>query len=453
MRALVLFASLLLAVPAWADVVHLNNGRSIRGEIISSDTKQVVVRTPEGKLTLPRSLIKRVERENPKRTQEELAKERRRWETPPQKRGVPRRPPKVAGPRAVKKRPGKRTALEAAALALRSGDGKRALGLLEPLARGRKSDRLFQYLYGRANELAGSQRKAYGAFKRALELAKLERLPIDANDIGRVGELARRSFVERLGPGSHGVDTAWRRVSVGQRFAVYHRLKEHGGDTAKRATLRQFTGQLEASLQAVRRTYGIAAEALAGRPRVLVFLFNDRDEHGAARGSHHARHVAAPDGWLHVIESYALRQPFPVPPSRRRRHRVVLDAVAHKVAHVVLREAFRLPAWTEEAAAVWLSKPNQRDRFRLVRLASKATFPPAIEFLANKVKPQGDAREYDAQGFLIFRALVELRGSPRKALALCVRMRELGAREALAAAKLPIKRLQRTCERLAGRRP
>jgi tetratricopeptide (TPR) repeat protein len=54
----------LLAGAARADVVHLHNGSSIRGEVVSEDEWQVVLRTPDGRLVVPRDLVDRIERES-----------------------------------------------------------------------------------------------------------------------------------------------------------------------------------------------------------------------------------------------------------------------------------------------------------------------------------------------------------------------------------------------------
>lgn len=57
-------AVLLLAGVVRADVVHLTTGREIEGEVISEEgADPVVVKTPSGKVTLPRRIVERVERE------------------------------------------------------------------------------------------------------------------------------------------------------------------------------------------------------------------------------------------------------------------------------------------------------------------------------------------------------------------------------------------------------
>lgn len=66
MRPLRLVLSLglvLVAAPSRADVVQLKNGRQIRGEVLEETSEQVVVKTPDGRVTLPAREVERVERE------------------------------------------------------------------------------------------------------------------------------------------------------------------------------------------------------------------------------------------------------------------------------------------------------------------------------------------------------------------------------------------------------
>lgn len=58
-----LLAALLLPAAARADLVHLKNGRQIRGEVVSENGEQVVIKTAEGRVTLPAREVERVERE------------------------------------------------------------------------------------------------------------------------------------------------------------------------------------------------------------------------------------------------------------------------------------------------------------------------------------------------------------------------------------------------------
>lgn len=53
---------------ARADVVHLSNGRTIEGRVVEEDTSRVVVKTPAGRVTIPRRDVACVEREAEART-------------------------------------------------------------------------------------------------------------------------------------------------------------------------------------------------------------------------------------------------------------------------------------------------------------------------------------------------------------------------------------------------
>lgn len=53
----------LAAAPSRADVVQLKNGRQIRGEVLEETAEQVVIKTPDGRVTLPAREVERVDRE------------------------------------------------------------------------------------------------------------------------------------------------------------------------------------------------------------------------------------------------------------------------------------------------------------------------------------------------------------------------------------------------------
>jgi hypothetical protein len=61
--ALASLAVVLLALPARADVVLLTTGRSISGTVVSETKDQVVVKTPDGRVTLPRTLVASITRQ------------------------------------------------------------------------------------------------------------------------------------------------------------------------------------------------------------------------------------------------------------------------------------------------------------------------------------------------------------------------------------------------------
>lgn len=67
-RALLALAVAALVTPARADVVHLANGRTIGGRVVDEDAERVVVKTPAGRVTLPRRDVVRIEREGEART-------------------------------------------------------------------------------------------------------------------------------------------------------------------------------------------------------------------------------------------------------------------------------------------------------------------------------------------------------------------------------------------------
>ncbi|MCO5171527.1 MAG: hypothetical protein M9894_34935 [Planctomycetes bacterium] len=67
-RVLLALAAAALVVPARADVVHLTNGRTIGGRVVDEDGERVVVKTPAGRVTVPRRDVLRVEREGEPRT-------------------------------------------------------------------------------------------------------------------------------------------------------------------------------------------------------------------------------------------------------------------------------------------------------------------------------------------------------------------------------------------------
>ena len=59
----VLIVLLLLVPGARADVVHLTNGSTLRGEVVSENAESVVLRTPRSLLTIPAADVAGIERE------------------------------------------------------------------------------------------------------------------------------------------------------------------------------------------------------------------------------------------------------------------------------------------------------------------------------------------------------------------------------------------------------
>ena len=73
-----LLAGLLLAGGGFADTVFLKNGRSIKGKVIAENDDQVVVKTPGGRVPLPRKLIERIERTSAGQTALDMGRQRAR---------------------------------------------------------------------------------------------------------------------------------------------------------------------------------------------------------------------------------------------------------------------------------------------------------------------------------------------------------------------------------------
>jgi len=73
-----LAACLLAAGVAAADTVYLKNGRRIQGKIVKESDQEVVLRTPGGRVPVPRKLIKKIERTSPGRTALDMGRQRAR---------------------------------------------------------------------------------------------------------------------------------------------------------------------------------------------------------------------------------------------------------------------------------------------------------------------------------------------------------------------------------------
>ena len=67
--------ALLAALPAWADLVHLKNGRVLSGEVIEDDGKTIVVRVPNGTIKLRAEQVEYVEKQTPLEYRIQLAHE------------------------------------------------------------------------------------------------------------------------------------------------------------------------------------------------------------------------------------------------------------------------------------------------------------------------------------------------------------------------------------------
>lgn len=470
-------AVVLVAGAARADVVHLTTGRSISGTIVSETDEQVVIRTPDGRLTLPRSLVASITRQSKgetllalareraaagahedaerlfeqaaddpdpavaRRAQEELAAYRERRErakrfTPAPSTPMPL-PPEAEG----KPLEGEtlQDDLDRARLALERGQHARARKLLENLLQGSPGDLGLRYLLGRACELGRVDEPARDAYVRVLGLAGDFRR--DARETAWLGELARRSVAgEALSPTSPGVGQAWRRVET-ERFVVYHTFER---------VEPWFAEEPEAALRDVLDDLGVQERELKLQGRIQVFIYPTADDYQAAEdmklAGGHAQSLQAPDGVLKMIRSYPDRGLY------RRTYR-------HEVAHVVLGSLFAdLPAWANEGAATFTEPLRSRAFLRqvVVGRATARTLPTLTDFMQGQV-PRGatveDVRAYYGQAVTLFEALLQLcEDSPRKALQVCRRVGKEGPDRGLLTEGLSRTELQAAFDRVAADR-
>ncbi len=477
MRAPLLAGALLFAtvVAVRADVVELTTGRSISGTIVSETDEQVVIKTPDGRLTLPRHLVKSITRqskgetllalarerasagahddaerlyqqaaEDPdpsvaRRAREELAayrerRERARRFTPAPSTPMPL-PPETEGEPLEGET--LQDDLDRARLALERGQHARARKLFENLLEGNPDDRELRYLLGRACELGRADAPARDAYVKVLgrEFAR------DARATAWLGELARRSVAgEALTPTSPGVASGWRRVET-ERFAVYHPF------TRVEAW---FAEEPEAALRDVLDRLGVQERELKLHGRIQVFIYATADDYLAAENMKlaggHAQSLRAPDGVLKMIRSYPDRGLY------RRTYR-------HEVAHVVLGSLFNdLPAWANEGAASCTEPLRSRAFLRqvVVGRAAAGTLPSLIDFMKGEV-PRGetveDVRAYYGQAVTLFEALLQLcEDNPRKALQVCRRVGREGPERGLLTEGLSRTELQAAFDRVAADR-
>jgi len=247
---------LLIASGTWADVVHLTNGSRISGDVVSESDKEVVVKTPQGKVTLPRRLVDRIERLSGDATLLELAKERLRGGSREAGIKLLERAAKSKDPKIARRAKAQLASLEAKArqpkrkseprnafpipaglsgtpsegatlqvqfdrlrLAIDRRDGHRALSLLKSLRRDNPEHALLRYLEGRAQELARESDAA-----RASLLASLgsDARRVERRELGWIKDLARRAAAgEDLDrKKSPGAGSSWYRVA-GTHVALY----------------------------------------------------------------------------------------------------------------------------------------------------------------------------------------------------------------------------------------
>lgn len=295
--------ALLLSTLTSADVVHLTNGSRISGDIVSESEQQVVVKTPQGKVTLPRRLVARIERLSGDATLLELAKERLRMGARQAaiellERAAKSKDPSVARrakaklasleakSKASKRRSGPRTALAIPAdikgtpsegaslqiqfdrlrLALDRRDGPRALGLLKSLRRDNPKHALLLYLEGRAHELARDPDAAQSSL-----LASLggDARRVRKRGLGWIKDLARRAAAgELLDPKkTPGAGASWYRVA-GEHAALYslHELDA------------RLAGRLDDLADRAREVFDLRVRESDLDGRILIGLSMDRRE-------------------------------------------------------------------------------------------------------------------------------------------------------------------------------
>lgn len=471
--ALLLCLGLLAA--ARADVVHLKNGNTVSGTVVSEDDKEVVVKTADGKVVLPRALVKEVVKQSKGETQLAMAQERakagddeaaeRLFEQAAQdpdpalaarakrelaawrerreraKRFVPKpRTPLDLPDDAQGDKPAEgsslQDALDRARRAIEMKDGGRARRVLAPLVEKNPKDPKLRFLLGRALELDQDDQGARDAYLQVLG----EGLLSEARPTAWLGELCRRQLAgEALEPSSPGVDGRWQRVET-KRFAIYHRFAR---------VEPWFATEPELAFQAVLEKLGYHEHELHLQGRIQVFIFEDlaayKANKGLERAGGHAERHLAPDGWLKVIKSY------PDANFYRTTYR-------HEVAHTVLYDVLpNLPKWAHEGAACSCESNRARGvrRQRYQGRKAAGTLHDTLTFLKDDA-PRGETTDevhtYYAQASVVFDALVTLRESPRDALAAVMRLKKDGPERGLLMLDITRAQLEAACDHVAADR-
>jgi hypothetical protein len=479
---------LALIALAHGDVVHLTTGRAIKGTVISETDEHVVVKTPQGKLTLPRHLVERIERQTKGETQLALARERATQgafdvaiklyeqaarDSDPKIARTARRelaalranrraePDVVPAPRAKPKpkpKPGggpanaddsqlpplsggefARTALaRQVVLALRAEDGKQASRLLDLGQPHFAEDRSYLYLRARADEFG---RRESVPVRGYLALIKGKTTATRSTPLGRLRELARRSLAgEPLSPESPGASArGWKRIET-RHFALYHAFER----------VEPWFAQVpEGALDYVLKILQIKSSEVVFSGRIQVFMFVKKGDYEKSSGTKlaggHAQIRYAPDGYLKTITLYGGRGQ-------------ALTTYRHEIAHTVLLELYqRMPMWAHEGAAVYTEALFVRGRYRLSFLGCKkeGTLTDLASFLQGgrpRGKDRAEVHAYYTQASVTFEALCAFLDSPRKTLDLCLRIRAVGAEKALAAVGLTLEELDAACLKMANDR-
>lgn len=473
--ATVAAALLLGAGLARPDVVHLTTGRTISGTVVSETDEHVVVKTPDGRLTLPRALVESITRQSrgetllalareraaagahedaerlfeqaagdadpevARRAREELELYRARRERARSHTPAPATPMPLPEESAGEPLEGQslQDDLDRARRALETGEHARARRLLENLLAGNPEDRALRYLLGRACELGRADGPARDAYQRVLGREFVR----DTRVTAWLGELARRSLAgEALTPASVGAAPEWRRVAT-ERFVVYHPFER---------VEPWFAEEPEAALRDVLEQFDLQERDLRLQGRIQVFIYATADDYQRSEdmklAGGHAQSFRAPDGVLKMIRTYPDKGLY------RRTYR-------HEVAHVVLGDLFPgLPPWASEGAATYSEPLRSRAFLRqvVVGRAAAGTLPTLLDFMRGQV-PRGetleDVRAFYGQAVTLFEALLrECDDNPRKVLAVCRRVAREGPERGLLTEGLTRTALQAAFDRVAADR-
>lgn len=451
----ILTLGILLGSPAEADVVHLTNGSRISGEIVDENEKEVVVKTPQGKVTLPRRLVDRIERLSGDATLLELAKERLaggsreagvallRKAAKSKDRDVARRAKarladletkdarrarnKRGGPRAALAIPAeiKGTPSEGASLqiqfdrlraAVDHRDGPRALVLLKSLRSDNPEHSLLHYLSGRAQELA---RKPGAARESFLASLGKDSRRVKQRESGWVKDLARRAAageeIDRKRTPGAGSD--WHRVA-GTHAALYslHELDE------------RLATRFDRLADEARRVFDLRLRESDLDGRILIGVCVDRRE---------LRRLGKPPLRSVVADGVLWRQNC-----LARDLKTVAPSI---VARAILERAVPgTPEWAALGASQRLQSGDQRvaDLERACEVYG-AEPPTLSDVLDDLVPPTGDAAARRGLVGLAITLIQERRETLSRTLAFASKVKRLGGgKKALARFRIDVEKIE-----------
>ena len=466
------------------DEIHLTTGRTIKGTVVKDTEMEVVVKTPKGKLTLPRHLVKKIVRQSKGKTNLELARQRvvsedyeaaetlfrkaakdedkdvsgaakvelaqllkrMRRAAPVEDADAPPSPSRKPRKKKTEAVDGKAAALHLAGgpfartvrakeivLALRADDTGKALALLKEAQEEHATDPSFGFLYGRTLELSNKDAEAKRVYLKLLAGTKAtKRL-----DVAWLGEAARRRMAGyTLDEDSPGIGKPWKRIQT-KHFAIYHPFESVEG---------WFRTAPEEALKLALKTYKIEESEIEFSGRIQVFIFTDVEAYKAGGGMElaggHASVRLAPDGLIKTISAYPERSFYNY-------------TYRHEIAHTVLLEAYGgIPRWAHEGAAVWVEPVRQRGRYRGVYRGQKGegTLISLKDYLRDEA-PRGSTQlevaGYYAYASVAFETLCGETGSARKALDVCLDIATEGPDAALKKVKLTVKQLEAAMEKLS----